>query len=291
MKKVRGSVKYICMMVLCMCLFWGNSMTADAKTNSYQTYTKIYGSKLNWVFDPVYYAKTYPDVANNAYFGKNNSRLFEHYVDYGIREGRWGTKDFNCRYYVLNYPDLRNLYGICDELSCGYEFYMKHYMNYGKAEQRTTNRLVGYQSRTDKHLMSMYTIKFNPNADIKRTENIVQAVTLLNGVIVLPGQDFSFTNTVMSGFKEHMPLYHKASCDMCKANIVGGGICYVGSAVESAFAQAGFTAKNRNGGECDSSIHMNQKLIYNNYSGKPILVEAYADKYNGAITVAVYYLD
>ena len=57
------------------------------------------------VFDADYYRSAYPDVA--AAFGNNKAALFNHFVNYGLREGRSCSADFNPQAYRAKYADLR----------------------------------------------------------------------------------------------------------------------------------------------------------------------------------------
>lgn len=296
MKKVRSSVKYICMIALCTCLIFGNSLAANAMGFEYDDYRKEYGSKLDWVFDPVYYAKTYPDVANDSYYGKNKDRLFEHYTTFGIYEGRWGTKNFNCLYYVVNSPDLRNAYGTV------YTSYLKHYINYGKAEGRAANTVVSPWIRTNKHLLGAATVKVDPK-NTKMLHNIMRSASLINGLVLAPNQEFSYDDTILKGpHGVERPLYVIAQCannpDISK---YGGGICITADVLQSALTKAGFSPENHMLGKpgcttyhdcgCSANFMKNENLTFVNISGKSVQFETYLNNSTGELTVAVYYLD
>lgn len=296
MKRVKSSIKYICMIVLCTCLVLSNSLTANAMGFEYDDYRKEYGSKLDLVFDPEFYANKYPDVANNSYYGKNKDRLFEHYSNFGIYEGRWGTKDFNCLYYVLNSPDLRNSYGTV------YTSYLKHYMQFGKSEGRVANTIVATWIRTNKHLLGAATVK----VDLKNTKmvhNIMRSASLINGLVLVPNQKFSFNDTILNGpHGVERPLYVIAQCASDpEGSRYGGGICYTADVLQSALTKAGFSPKNYMLGKpgsstyhdcgCGANFMKNEDLTFVNISGKPVQIEAFVNQYTGELTVAVYYLD
>ena len=52
------------------------------------------------VFDSAYYAARYPDL--RAAFGTDANKLFDHFVNYGIKEGRVASAIFSIQYYVEN---------------------------------------------------------------------------------------------------------------------------------------------------------------------------------------------
>jgi hypothetical protein len=81
------------------------------------------------VFDPGYYADTYPDLKNA--FGYNEELLLQHFVNYGMSEGRQAKSDFNVIMYRNRYADLQNAFG------ADLKSYFLHYIRYGKAEGRT----------------------------------------------------------------------------------------------------------------------------------------------------------
>ena len=80
------------------------------------------------VFDPTYYSNTYADLKNA--FGTNEKKLFNHFCQYGMKEGRQASKNFNVTIYRNNYEDLRKAYG--DDLPS----YYYHYIKYGYKEGR-----------------------------------------------------------------------------------------------------------------------------------------------------------
>ena len=105
---------------------------------------QLYGEKYNHVlenkpfldllsqYSTVYNYKDYmqynPDLASE--FGKNQKALFEHFINFGMKEGRQGSCKFNLDAYKANNPDLVSTFG--DDNTKYYE----HYMSSGKAEGR-----------------------------------------------------------------------------------------------------------------------------------------------------------
>ena len=92
--------------------------------------TVLDGVDYSDIYDFEYYQNRYP--ALKRAFGDDEISTLEHFVVYGIAEGRVAKEtDFNLYQYVVNYPGLRKAFG--------YNFvdYYKHYQKYGKAEGRT----------------------------------------------------------------------------------------------------------------------------------------------------------
>ncbi len=80
------------------------------------------------IFDAEYYAENYSDVA--AAFGDNEEALFNHYINYGINEGRIGSEAFNVLSYRENYTDLEAAFGD------NWKSYADHYLTFGLTEGR-----------------------------------------------------------------------------------------------------------------------------------------------------------
>jgi len=83
------------------------------------------------VFDPIFYATTYPDL--QAAFGNDANALWAHFQTYGMNELRRGSKEFDPVAYKNRYADLRAAYGDNNPM------YYYHYVAFGKAEGRQGN--------------------------------------------------------------------------------------------------------------------------------------------------------
>ena len=81
------------------------------------------------VFDADYYLGNYPDL--KAAFGTDTKAAFNHFLQFGMREGRAGNDTFLVRNYQARYPDLQTAFGSSLKL------YYEHYIRFGKAEGRT----------------------------------------------------------------------------------------------------------------------------------------------------------
>ena len=89
----------------------------------------VYGGKdYADVYDFAYYTDAYPDIRKA--FGEDDAAALEHFVTFGMAEGRSGNAKFDVNSYRMRYGDLRSAFG--DDLAA----YYQHYMSYGKSEGR-----------------------------------------------------------------------------------------------------------------------------------------------------------
>ena len=54
-----------------------------------------------------------------------------HWLTYGVKEGRQGSSQFAPKFYLSNNPDVAKVYG-----SNNYKGAIEHYLEYGKKEGR-----------------------------------------------------------------------------------------------------------------------------------------------------------
>ena len=80
------------------------------------------------VFDANYYLSNNPDVAKAT--AGNSELALDHFINYGMSEGRRGSASFDVQSYFNEYPDLRAAFGF-DLVK-----YYEHYVTAGKAEGR-----------------------------------------------------------------------------------------------------------------------------------------------------------
>ena len=80
------------------------------------------------VFDADYYLKNNPDVAKWA--NNDKDKALQHFINYGMAEGRRGSEAFDVQSYYNEYADLRSAYGT------NISKYYIHYMKWGKNEGR-----------------------------------------------------------------------------------------------------------------------------------------------------------
>lgn len=93
-----------------------------------------YNRDYSYVFDAVFYSNAYEDLQKA--FNYDSGALFNHFITYGMSEGRKGSQGFTVEYYKANYEDLRNAFG--DNLQAYYE----HYIDYGRTEGRIADKLI-----------------------------------------------------------------------------------------------------------------------------------------------------
>lgn len=88
----------------------------------------VSAADISTFFDAEYYAEQNPDVA--AACGTDEEALYQHYMTYGIKEGRNCSEVFNVKLYREQYPDLEEAFG--DD----WEAYVNHYFTVGVKEGR-----------------------------------------------------------------------------------------------------------------------------------------------------------
>ena len=111
-----------------------NSSVITAPTPSTPAVSPIKGYVVNGidysiVFDPTYYVNKYADLKKA--FGMDSTKLFEHFLKYGQKEGRQAISTFNVAVYKNRYLDLQKAF--LDDLPA----YYKHYCQFGKSEGRS----------------------------------------------------------------------------------------------------------------------------------------------------------
>jgi hypothetical protein len=102
----------------------GNNSPAPGGNNP----VTISSSQKSLVFDATYYANKYADL--KAAFGTDATKLYQHFITYGIYEGRQACAAFDVKTYLKTYSDLKNAYGN------DYASALKHYLTYGYNEGR-----------------------------------------------------------------------------------------------------------------------------------------------------------
>ena len=218
MKKLKRAL------ALALCLGMMAGMTVRASGNLRR------GVDYSAVFDAEYYYDAYPDVQET--FGHDADRLLEHFVTLGMKEGRVAKADFDVRAYMKNNLDLLAVYGARDLSK-----YYYHYMESGKAEGRiaTANRDVG-------ELASFSTV-YNTAED--RAVNVELAAQRINGMIVQPGETFSFSNSIQSRTLANGYVVAPSFASGRVVSSVGGGICQVSSTLYVTMLMAGIPATER----------------------------------------------
>ena len=120
------------------------------------------------VFNAQYYSSKYSDL--KAAFGTDESQLLNHFILYGMNEGRQAIETFDVRFYKNKYPDLQKAFGN------NWKLYYIHYIEHGYAENRqayekaTPPATTIYQGRDYKAVFdsNYYSNKY---ADLKQAYN------------------------------------------------------------------------------------------------------------------------
>ena len=110
----------------------GSTTQSKPTTTSSNSVNYTYkGVNYSFVFNPTYYSNKYPDLKKA--FGTNATKLFSHFTEHGMKEGRQACEGFNVNVYKNTYVDLQKAFG--NDLPKYYE----HYCKYGYKEKRKAN--------------------------------------------------------------------------------------------------------------------------------------------------------
>ncbi len=275
-------IRSVLILFTCLCVLLGNASTVVAAPASKVKLT-------NLTFDMDYYYNTYPDLQTQI--GYNYNGLYNHYLKSGLQEGRSGSAEFNCLVYMSNYTDLQGKFGN------NYTAYCTHYETYGKAEGRNAACNINVQEQkaeqSTKSVIGSYATAYNPN--IPRAINVSLAASRINGVVIQPGESFSFSQTILPRTKENG--YVEAPVIMGNEFVpgIGGGICQVSSTLYAAMLSANIPATERHPHSLavsyiptgmDATISGNAvDLKFTNIFDKPIQIQASA--YEGTLTVTI----
>ena len=280
--------KTIILAMCCVCLLWRNGMEADAAKNDI-TLSKV-------TFDAEYYYNTYPDL--QAAFGYDVEALYNHYLNFGLKEGRFGSEEFNCYTYMNNYGDLRLAF------AGNYLAYCEHYEIFGKKEGRNAKVAIEgalkevQEAKTteDKVLLGTYTTYYD--ATMTRATNVKVSASRINGIVLAPGQSFSFSDTILPRTRENGYDMGELIYDGKIVLGLGGGICQTSSTLYAAMVSAGLPATERYPHSLpvdyvprhlESAIYKGQKdLKFINIYDKSMKIEATTNDETGELTVSLY---
>lgn len=121
------------------------------------------------VFDATYYANRYPDL--KAAFGNDESALLQHFIQYGMAEGRQGSSQFDVYSYKNLYPDLRAAFGN------NLKSYYMHYISSGKAEGRKATGVNTLQNPITTYNGIDYSAVYDYNYYLKKYSDLVKIYT------------------------------------------------------------------------------------------------------------------
>lgn len=285
-KKITKLVTLLLSVICVMTVIAQNTLGVEARKDKNAAYRAV--------FDANYYATTYPDVT--AAVGTDANKLLQHYIAFGIAEGRNASAEFNAKAYRENNPDLNQAYGD------NWAGYHEHYVAYGRNEKR--NALPGKNNNNNQPkktqpqakptgVIGSYTTKYD--ARVPRANNVVVAASRINGVVVQPGAGFSYTQTILPRTTANGYVNAPIFLNKKHAMGIGGGVCQVSSTLYAAMLTAGLPATERHphslpvpyipAGMDATVAGTTVDLKFTNIYDRPLLITASAD--NGTLTVTL----
>lgn len=93
------------------------------------------GINYSYVFDPAFYYNNNPDL---SVLGRDNKLLFEHFIVFGMREGRQAISNFDPKKYI-EYDENKDVKATCTEKGkINWVKVYQHFCIFGHAETRRT---------------------------------------------------------------------------------------------------------------------------------------------------------
>lgn len=129
------------------------------------------------IFDADYYLNTYVDLRNA--FGTNGQLALEHFINYGMHEGRKGNASFDVYSYRGRYVDLQNAY------NTGNKNYYEHYLNWGIRE-----------GRNGSPVNQNYTVRFWQGEDVIATQIVEFGHSADKNAVSKSGADIKLSQSV-----------------------------------------------------------------------------------------------
>lgn len=232
------------------------------------------------VFDAQYYYDTYIDV--REFVGMDAEKLFQHFMNNGMKEGRLGIADFSLRAYIENNPDLLAAFGT------DYSAYCKHFVENGRAEGRSA---IPVSTDNSENVIGSFSSEYVESED--RATNVELAAARINGMVIQPGEKFSFNHSVLPRTSLNGYVLGPAFSAGREVQSIGGGICQVSSTLYVAMIKAILPSTERYTHSApvdyvpaglDATIAGNSKdLKFVNIYAEPIIIFAVTD--NGKLTV------
>ena len=267
-------VKKAVAIALCMSFLLGIHVQAAGVTREKVDYSPV--------FDADFYYSNYSDVQETV--GHDAEALLEHFINLGMKEGRVGKPSFNVRAYMKNNLDLLTLYGISD-----LSVYYYHYMRSGKAE----GRLATVVQLGGKGEIASFSTVYDTEED--RAVNVKLAASRINGMVLEPGDEFSFSKSIMSRTLANGYVVAPSFASGKVVSSVGGGICQVSSTLYVVMMLSSIPATERYAHSLhvdyvpeglDSAIVEGVKdLRFKNPYDYPIRIDATAE--DGILTVGI----
>ena len=214
--------------------FSGNGILAYAAANerpiikaTQEQMKKEVITDFTTVFNADFYYNLYPDL--QATIGKDADALLKHFIEFGMKEGRVGNATFNVKAYMKNNPDLVGLMKSYD-----LTYYYKHYANYGLKEGRVALYKEGQAPKEG--VLGSHTTYYDPTES--RATNVELAASRINGMVIKPGQSFSYSDSVGERTKENGYVEGPMFLNGKEVPGIGGGICQVSTNLYAAMVYA-----------------------------------------------------
>lgn len=236
--KLKKFVAAMSLAVSCFAgVFAGTGITAEAALIEKQEVKKAQQdmraaeiTDYSAIFNADYYYNRYPDL--QVVLGKNDEALFEHFVKYGMKEGRAGNASFDVKAYMKNNLDLVGLLK-ADDLT----LYYSHYVNFGLGEGRVALYQAGQAPKEG--VLASHTTYYNVTES--RAVNVELAAARINGIVVQPGKTFSYSDSVGTRTVENGYVDGPSIANGKEVSSIGGGICQVSTNLYAAMLLAGIT--------------------------------------------------
>lgn len=217
--------------------FAGTGITAEAalieKTEVKEAQKKMKEAEItdySAIFDADYYYNRYSDL--QKLLGKDADALLEHFVEYGMKEGRVGNAAFDVKAYMKNNLDLVGLLKTED-----LTLYYTHYVNFGMNEGRIAFYQEGQAPKEG--VLASHTTYYD--ATESRAINVELAAFRINGMVIKPGKSFSYSDAVGTRTVENGYVDGPSFANGKEVNSIGGGICQVSTNLYAALLLAGIT--------------------------------------------------
>lgn len=258
------------------------SVIKKAKVKKVREIDKI--TDFSAVFDAAYYVQRYEDIRN--VIGNDEKKLLEHFKEFGMKEARVASPNFDVKAYMLNNLDLVGQMK-ADDLT----EYFAHYIKSGKEEGRVAVFQPGQQPAEG--ILATFTTYYDP-AEM-RAVNVQLASSRINGMRLAPGESFSFSKSVGRRTVENGYVDGPSFAAGKEVTSIGGGICQVSSNLYVSLLLAGIEPIEHHYHSLpvdyvpkylDAAISENvQDLRFKNNSAQDIVIESIAN--NGVLTVTL----
>ncbi|SER41079.1 transglutaminase domain-containing protein [Lachnobacterium bovis] len=172
--------------------------------------TSYGGTNYSAVYDPDYYANNNPDLKKA--FGNNDELLIKHFVEFGMREGRYSKQSFNVYSYKNEYPDLRRAFG------SNLEKYYRHYIENGERENRHTsgmeNKIVGAMTVLDGR---NYAVLYDANEYVNKYGDLKKAFGYDEEALLRHFVDYGMKEGRQAKTSFNLEIYKSNYADLRKA--------------------------------------------------------------------------